>query len=132
MDFGSATYSLDDRVEAVASHGKAPCLTHVRISEIHFKLGDSIPMHSHPDYFVYVLSGGTLKLSYPDGHTKGFTEEPEHAHCPQPCSLGFYFCAILQQLGALQLPEGELTPQPAPFLSQVWYTSGITFKANHP
>ena len=48
----------------------------VRVSEIRFKPGDSIPMHEHPDHFVYVLSGGTLTLSYPDGRTTDFTGEP--------------------------------------------------------
>lgn len=48
----------------------------VRVSEIHFNVGDSIPMHSHPDHFVYVLDPGTLQLSYPDGTTKDFAATP--------------------------------------------------------
>jgi len=44
----------------------------VRVMEITFKPGDKIAMHSHPDHFVYVLSGGTLALSHPDGTTKEF------------------------------------------------------------
>lgn len=39
----------------------------VRVAELRIKPGDSIPMHSHPDHFVYVISGGTLNLSHPDG-----------------------------------------------------------------
>jgi len=47
----------------------------VRVSEITFKPGDAIAMHSHPDHFVYVLNGGTLKLSHPDGNAADFTSE---------------------------------------------------------
>lgn len=48
----------------------------VRVSSIHFKPGASIVMHSHPDHFVYVLTAGTLRLSYPDGTTKEFAGKP--------------------------------------------------------
>jgi quercetin dioxygenase-like cupin family protein len=44
----------------------------VRVSEIRFKPGDKIAMHSHPGHFVYVLTPGTLKLSYPDGRATDF------------------------------------------------------------
>lgn len=40
----------------------------VRVSEIKFNPGDKAPMHTHPyDHVVYVMEGGTLTLSYPDG-----------------------------------------------------------------
>lgn len=40
----------------------------VRVSEIKFNPGDSIPMHVHIyDHFVYVLAAGQLTLSHPDG-----------------------------------------------------------------
>ncbi len=42
----------------------------VRVNEIKFNPGDSIPMHVHAyDHFVYVLEAGQLTLSYPDGKT---------------------------------------------------------------
>lgn len=41
----------------------------IRVLEFNFAPGASIAMHSHPDHVMYILSGGTLKLSYPDGHT---------------------------------------------------------------
>ena len=44
----------------------------IRVSEVTFKPGDKIPMHSHPDHFLYVLEAGKLILSYPDGHTSDF------------------------------------------------------------
>jgi len=44
----------------------------VRVMEITFQPGDKIALHSHPDHFVYVISGGTLALSYPDGTIKEF------------------------------------------------------------
>ena len=42
----------------------------VRVLEYRLKLGEKEPMHSHPAGVVYVLSGGTLKFSYPDGRTE--------------------------------------------------------------
>ena len=42
----------------------------VRVMDVTFAPGASIAMHSHPDHFVYVLSGGKLILSYPDGSSK--------------------------------------------------------------
>jgi beta-alanine degradation protein BauB len=39
----------------------------VRVSQATFKPGDAIPMHSHPDHFVYVKSGGTLEVTGSDG-----------------------------------------------------------------
>lgn len=39
----------------------------VRVMEVTFNPGDSILAHSHPDHHVYAASGGTLKLSKPDG-----------------------------------------------------------------
>ena len=44
----------------------------VRVSEITFKPGDTIPPHSHPDHFVYVLTAGKLAFSRPDGTTQDF------------------------------------------------------------
>ena len=48
----------------------------VRVSEITFKPGDSIPPHSHPDHFVYVLTAGKLAISRPDGTTQDFEGTP--------------------------------------------------------
>ena len=44
----------------------------VRVCNIRFAPGDKIGMHSHPDHFVYVLTPGMLRLSYPDGKTQEF------------------------------------------------------------
>ena len=42
----------------------------VRVLEYRLKAGEKEPMHSHPGGVVYVLSGATLKFSYPDGRTE--------------------------------------------------------------
>ena len=42
----------------------------VRVMEVTFAPSASIAMHSHPDHFVHVASGGKLALSYPDGTSK--------------------------------------------------------------
>jgi quercetin dioxygenase-like cupin family protein len=31
--------------------------------------GDKTPLHSHPDYVVYVIKGGRVKYTLPDGST---------------------------------------------------------------
>ncbi len=38
----------------------------VRVMEAHFKPGDKIAEHSHPDHFVYVLEPGKLKINHPN------------------------------------------------------------------
>lgn len=48
----------------------------VRVCDIKFAAGAKIAQHSHPDHFVYVLSGGELKLSKPDGSTVDFKATP--------------------------------------------------------
>jgi len=48
----------------------------VRVSEATFAPGAKIPMHEHPDHFVYVITPGKLKLSYPDGRAVEFNAVP--------------------------------------------------------
>jgi quercetin dioxygenase-like cupin family protein len=46
----------------------------VRMYEATIKVGDKTPEHSHPaDEAIYVLSGGTVKVTLPNGTTR--TEE---------------------------------------------------------
>ena len=46
----------------------------VRISEITFKPGDKAAMHTHAyPHAVYVIEGGTLTLSHPDGTSGAVT-----------------------------------------------------------
>jgi quercetin dioxygenase-like cupin family protein len=42
----------------------------VRVLEYSPKKGDKTPMHSHPSSVVYVLKGGRVKYTMPDGSTK--------------------------------------------------------------
>lgn len=42
----------------------------VRVLEYSPKRGDRTPMHSHPASVVYVLKGGRVKYTLPDGSTK--------------------------------------------------------------
>lgn len=39
----------------------------VRVMEVTFQPGQKIAPHTHPDHFVYVLSGGQLTISKADG-----------------------------------------------------------------
>ena len=42
----------------------------LRVLEYHLKPGEKEPMHSHPAGVVYVLSGGKIKFTYPDGRSE--------------------------------------------------------------
>lgn len=42
----------------------------VRVSDVKFKPGDKMAMHSHPDHIVYALSPGKIKFEYPNSTTK--------------------------------------------------------------
>jgi quercetin dioxygenase-like cupin family protein len=42
---------------------------HVRVVEIWIKPGEKLAMHSHPASVTYVLAGGKLKTTLPDGKT---------------------------------------------------------------
>jgi len=40
----------------------------VRVMEVTFKVGQSIPEHTHPNnHFIYVLEGGSVKITKADG-----------------------------------------------------------------
>jgi quercetin dioxygenase-like cupin family protein len=41
----------------------------VRMLEVSMQPGDRSEMHSHPDYLVYMLSDGKVKLTAPSGET---------------------------------------------------------------
>jgi beta-alanine degradation protein BauB len=42
----------------------------VRVLELRLPPGEGEPMHSHPDYLVYVLSPATMRMTAADGSTK--------------------------------------------------------------
>lgn len=48
----------------------------VRVMEVTFQVGESIPEHSHPDHFVYVLQGGTVQITKDDGTVTDATMKP--------------------------------------------------------
>ena len=41
----------------------------VRVIRFAPQPGDKTPMHSHPEYVVYVIKGGRMKYTLPDGTT---------------------------------------------------------------
>jgi quercetin dioxygenase-like cupin family protein len=43
----------------------------VRVMEVTFKPGETIAPHSHPDHFVYVVTGGKIKITAGDQVTDG-------------------------------------------------------------
>lgn len=42
----------------------------VRVLTATFLPGQRIAMHSHPDHLAYILDGGTLTLTHPDGQSQ--------------------------------------------------------------
>ena len=42
----------------------------VRVLELRLSPGEREPLHSHPDYLVYVLSPATMRMIASDGSTK--------------------------------------------------------------
>ena len=42
----------------------------VRVLELRLAPGESEPMHSHPDYLVYVVSPAIMRMTSADGGTK--------------------------------------------------------------
>jgi quercetin dioxygenase-like cupin family protein len=42
----------------------------VRVIEFTSKAGEKVPMHSHPNHIVYLLSDSQVRYTMPDGSTK--------------------------------------------------------------
>jgi len=42
----------------------------VRVLDVHFKVGEMVPTHSHPAGILYYLSDAKLRITYPDGRTE--------------------------------------------------------------
>jgi len=42
----------------------------VRVLELRLAPGEREPMHSHPDYLVYVMSPATMRMTAADGSSK--------------------------------------------------------------
>ena len=42
----------------------------VRVLELRLASGEQEPMHSHPDYLVYVLSPATMRMTAADGSAR--------------------------------------------------------------
>jgi beta-alanine degradation protein BauB len=45
---------------------------HVRVLDVPFKPGAKAAMHYHPNHVIYVLAGGSVKISTPDGKNMNF------------------------------------------------------------
>jgi len=48
----------------------------VRLLEVRMKPGEESALHSHPDYLIYALEGGTVELSDASGQSAQVTIEP--------------------------------------------------------
>jgi quercetin dioxygenase-like cupin family protein len=88
----------------------------IRVLEVTYKPGDSSAMHSHPDYAVYAIAGGTSEFTGKDG--KKMTRElktgmigvrPEEVHSVK--NTGKTTEKIL--LVEVNRPTGTTSPNPA-------------------
>lgn len=59
--------SMDPLIVAPDMYKKVFENERVRVMEVTFQPGQKIAPHTHPDHFLYVLSGGKLTISKPDG-----------------------------------------------------------------
>lgn len=79
-----AVYAVSHAAEYPGPHEAGPNIyrllsenDEVRVSEIKFNPGDSIPMHHHAyGHSIYILEGGQLTLTSPDGSTKTVDAKP--------------------------------------------------------
>ena len=42
----------------------------LQVTEITFKPGEKLPLHTHPAYAVYTIHGGTVRIAYQGGKTE--------------------------------------------------------------
>ena len=68
---GVATARAQDPVQVAPNNFKVLLENdQVRVLDFHSKGGEKIPMHSHPAYLTYDISGtGTTRFTSPDGKT---------------------------------------------------------------
>ena len=68
---GVPTARAQDPVQVAPNHFKVLLENdQVRVLDFQAKGGEKIPMHSHPAYLTYDISGsGTMKFTSPDGKT---------------------------------------------------------------
>src|ERR1700736_5830632 len=59
-----------DKYKAILNNEKA------RVLDVRLKPGQKSPMHSHPDYIIYALSGGTAQFWDAQGKTSKMTLRP--------------------------------------------------------
>src|SRR3989475_9730487 len=75
---GVATARAQDPVQVAPNNFKVLLENdQVRVIDFHSKGGEKIPMHSHPAYLTYDISGGgATKFTAPDGKTTEAPNEP--------------------------------------------------------
>src|SRR5947208_14181865 len=71
----------------------------VRVLDFHSKGGEKIPMHSHPAYLAYDISGtGTTRFTSPDGQTTESENKAGRTTWHQPAARGSEATAALPAL----------------------------------
>ncbi len=78
---GTGTLRAQDPVKVAPQHFKVLLENdHVRVLDFRSRAGQKIPMHSHPGYVVYSISGGgKTRFTTPDGKTTEMASRPGQA-----------------------------------------------------
>ncbi len=78
--FAAGTVLAQDPVKVAPNNFKVLLENdRVRVLDFHSKGGEKIPMHSHPDYVVYTLSGTKSRSTSPDGKITERELKPDQA-----------------------------------------------------
>lgn len=77
----SAQISLAQDPAKVAAENYSVALDNefVRVLNVTIKPGAKVATHSHPDHLVYVINGGKVKFTFPDGKTKDVEQKAGEA-----------------------------------------------------
>jgi quercetin dioxygenase-like cupin family protein len=70
MSISASSMGQDPLVAAGHVYKKKLENEKVRVMEVTFKPGQSIPWHSHPDHMAYALTGGTLTIYRSTGQSQ--------------------------------------------------------------
>jgi quercetin dioxygenase-like cupin family protein len=76
LALSSAMAPAQDPVAAAPDHHRVLLENeHVRVLEVRVKPGERVPTHAHPEYAAYVVTGGRVRFTGPDGAVETLEHE---------------------------------------------------------
>ena len=80
----------------------------VRVVEVSLKPGEKLPMHSHPSYVVYFLTGGKVKTTTADGKSTEVEHKAGEAIWSEPVThSNVNIGTTLQKALVVELKSGK-------------------------